>query len=105
MVTVLPAGTGSSAFGLGPDTAVSFYPNYGPPPHVSRLQSSSNSKSIHLRSSSMPEAVYIAKQQQAQALQAAFKPRVRHPSGHQTTHSKFIDFLFFSNNKKSIDFY
>ena len=55
----------------------------------------SNSKSIHLRSSSMPEAVYIAKQQQAQALQAAFKPRVRHPSGHQTTHSKFIQFFFF----------
>ena len=42
----------------------------------------------------MPEAVYIAKQQQAQALQAAFKPRVRHPSGHQTTHSKFIQFFF-----------
>ena len=38
----------------------------------------------------MPEAVYIAKQQQAQALQVAFKPRVRHPSGHQTTHRKFL---------------
>ena len=52
----------------------------------------------------MPEAVYIAKQQQAQALQAAFKPRVRHPSGHQTTHSKFIDSLFFWNKKQSLDF-
>ena len=42
----------------------------------------------------MPEAVYIAKQQQAQALQVAFKPRVRHPSGHQTTHGKFVPFEY-----------
>jgi hypothetical protein len=93
MVTVLPAGTGSSAFhGLhgphDPSAAVSFYPNVYPP-HVPRVAGNSNSKAIHLRSSSMPEAVYIAKQQQAQALQAAFKPRVRHPSGHQNNHSKF----------------
>ena len=72
MVTVLPAGTGSSAFhGLhgphDPSAAVSFYPNVYPP-HVPRVAGNSNSKAIHLRSSSMPEAVYIAKQQQAQAL-------------------------------------
>jgi len=94
MVTVLPAGTGSSAFhGLhgphDPSAAVSFYPNVYPP-HVPRVAGNSNSKAIHLRSSSMPEAVYIAKQQQAQALQAAFKPRVRHPSGHQNTHTSGI---------------
>ena len=68
MVSVLPSGP--SLFG---PPNMEFYP---PTYHVPRV---SSSKNIHLRSSSMPEAVFIQQQQQL----AAFKPgRVRHPSGH-----------------------
>ena len=68
MVSVLPSGP--SLFG---PPNMEFYPP--PTYHVPRV---SSSKNIHLRSTSMPEAVYIQQQQQL----AAFKPRVRHPSGH-----------------------
>ena len=61
-------------------------PAFGPemyyPSHVPRL---STSKSLHMRSSSMPEAVYIATQQAAAAVaQQQQRSRVRHPSGQQT---------------------
>ena len=96
MVSVLPPPGSSAAtavasaavYGFDPNPNPSgFYPNY----HVPRL---SASKSIHLRSQSMPEAVYVAQQQQQhqpppQPIHApvAFKPaRVRHPSGYASGH-------------------
>lgn len=74
MVSVLPAPAGHVQ---NPELALYYHH------HVSRL--SNSSKNIHhLRSQSMPEAVYIQQQQQkAAAAASAFKPpRVRHPSGH-----------------------
>ena len=76
MVSVLPSGP--SLFGPPPVPNMEFYPPV-PTYHVPRV---SSSKNIHLRSTSMPEAVYIQQQQQL----AAFKPRVRHPSGHGVHH-------------------
>ena len=59
-----------------------FEPEMYYPSHVPRL---STSKSLHMRSSSMPEAVYIATQQAAAAVaQQQQRSRVRHPSGQQT---------------------
>ena len=55
-----------------------FGPEMYYPSHVPRL--SSTSKSLHLRSQSMPEAVYIATQQAAAAQQ---RSRVSPPSGQQ----------------------
>lgn len=60
-----------------------FGPEMYYPSHVPRL---SASKSLHMRSSSMPEAVYIATQQAAAAAAqhaAQQRSRVRHPSGQQ----------------------
>lgn len=74
MVSVLPAPAGHVQ---NPELALYYHH------HVSRL--SNSSKNIHhLRSQSMPEAVYIQQQQAAAAAAvSAFKPpRVRHPSGH-----------------------